>query len=368
MALKTSKWLLAALIGVTLFPVLALPESVYLSGLNKYATGTDLGGGHYGLDISGTISATNPSVGTNTSTAPTSSTEIGLIDGTGKLQGVSSTNPLPITGTISASNPSVSTTGAAVPTSATMVGGSDGTNLKALKVSTTGVLSVDGSAVTQPVSISSSVTVAQPTGSNLHVTVDSAPTTAVTGTFWQATQPVSAASLPLPTGAATAAKQPALGTAGTPSSDVITVQGAASMTALKVDGSAVTQPVSAASLPLPTGASTAANQTTANTSLSTIATNTGKQPINTTAAFSQTSVTTTASTISAPANAVKVLIQGDSTNTDCIRYRFDGTAATSTVGMVAQAGQDSGQLDSGMSVSVASCSGTQKVNIQYFAQ
>lgn len=63
------------------------------------------------------------------------------------------------------------------------------------------------------------------------------------------TQPVSAASLPLPSGAATAAKQPALGTAGSASSDVITVQGVASMTALKVDGSAVTQPVSLASVP-----------------------------------------------------------------------------------------------------------------------
>lgn len=66
----------------------------------------------------------------------------------------------------------------------------------------------------------------------------------VSGTFWQATQPVSAASLPLPSGAATAAKQPALGTAGTASTDVLTVQGIASMTAIKVDGSAVTQPVS----------------------------------------------------------------------------------------------------------------------------
>lgn len=47
----------------------------------------------------------------------------------------------------------------------------------------------------------------------------------------------------LPTGAATAAKQPALGTAGTASTDVLTVQGIASMTALKVDGSAVAQPV-----------------------------------------------------------------------------------------------------------------------------
>jgi hypothetical protein len=75
------------------------------------------------------------------------------------------------------------------------------------------------------------------------------------------TQPVSAASLPLPSGASTSAKQPALGTAGSASSDVITIQGIASMTAVKVDGSAVTQPVSAASLPLPSGAATAANQT-----------------------------------------------------------------------------------------------------------
>lgn len=66
----------------------------------------------------------------------------------------------------------------------------------------------------------------------------------------------------LPTGAATAAKQPALGTAGTASADVLTVQGKASMTPLLVDGSAVTQPVSASALPLPSGAATAANQTT----------------------------------------------------------------------------------------------------------
>jgi len=48
----------------------------------------------------------------------------------------------------------------------------------------------------------------------------------------------------LPTGAATAAKQPALGTAGTASADVISIQGIAGMTAVKVDGSGATQPVS----------------------------------------------------------------------------------------------------------------------------
>lgn len=58
------------------------------------------------------------------------------------------------------------------------------------------------------------------------------------------TQPVSASSLPLPAGAATVAKQPALGTAGSAAADVLSIQGVASMTAVKTDGSAVTQPVS----------------------------------------------------------------------------------------------------------------------------
>lgn len=86
-------------------------------------------------------------------------------------------------------------------------------------------------------------------------------TVLVSGTFWQATQPVSAASLPLPTGAATTAKQPALGTAGSASTDVLSVQGVAG---------GVAQPMSAASLPLPAGASTAANQSTQITALSNI--------------------------------------------------------------------------------------------------
>ncbi len=73
---------------------------------------------------------------------------------------------------------------------------------------------------------------------------------------------VDATALPLPTGAATAAKQPALGTAGAASTDVLTVQGIASMTPFLVDNSANTQPISASALPLPTGAATSANQTT----------------------------------------------------------------------------------------------------------
>jgi hypothetical protein len=48
---------------------------------------------------------------------------------------------------------------------------------------------------------------------------------------------------------------------------------AVNTTALKVDASATTQPVSATALPLPTGAATSAAQTTGNSSLSTLATN-----------------------------------------------------------------------------------------------
>jgi len=93
---------------------------------------------------------------------------------------------------------------------------------------------VDASSVAVPV-----------TDNSGSLTVDNAGTFAVqaaqSGT-WNITNVSGTVSLP--TGAATAAKQPALGTAGTPSADVITVQGVTSMTALKVDGSAVTQPVS----------------------------------------------------------------------------------------------------------------------------
>lgn len=90
----------------------------------------------------------------------------------------------------------VATTASAIPSKGIAVSGTDGTNARILKTDTSGELQID------------------------------------------------VLSSALPNGASTAAKQPALGTAGTASSDVITVQGIASMTALKVDGSAVTQPVS----------------------------------------------------------------------------------------------------------------------------
>jgi hypothetical protein len=78
------------------------------------------------VTISGSITATNPSVGLDGATAPTSATEIGIIDGSGNLQGVSASNPVPISGSITATNPSVGTDGSTAPTSATEIGIIDG--------------------------------------------------------------------------------------------------------------------------------------------------------------------------------------------------------------------------------------------------
>lgn len=107
----------------------------------------------------------------------------------------------------------------------------------------------------------------------------------------QSTLPISAASLPLPTGAATEttlAKLPVAQASTTSGEFGILIQGAVTTAApsytngqtdplslttagaLRTDSSATTQPISAASLPLPTGAATSANQTTANTSLASI--------------------------------------------------------------------------------------------------
>jgi hypothetical protein len=154
----------------------------------------------------------------------------------------------------------------------------------------------------------------------------------VTGTFWQTTQPVSgtvtanagtgtfaisASALPLPTGASTAAKQPALGTAGTASTDVITVQGIASMTALKVDGSGVTQPVS--------GTVTVAQATAASLNATVVGTGT----------FAVQATQSGGWTVTANA--------GTNLNTSALALETGGNLATVASAMVAQASTTSGQ-------------------------
>lgn len=133
-------------------------------------------------------------------------------------------------------------------------------------------LTVDPSGVTSPVSASSlplptgaSTSAKQDTGNTSLASIDGKITAVNTGA-------VTISSSALPTGAATAAKQPAIGTAGTASADVITVQGKASMTPVLIDGSATTQPISGTVTV--TGVSTASNQATGNISLGNIDTST----------------------------------------------------------------------------------------------
>lgn len=137
--------------------------------------------------------------------------------------------------------------------------GDPSTNAGVAPVDATNGLSVDVKASALPTGAATSAK--QDIGNTSLATVAGA----VSGTEMQVDVLTSA----LPTGASTAAKQPALGTAGTPSADVITIQGVTSMTAVKVDGSGVTQPVSGTVGV--TGVSTVAEQQTQTTHLSTIA-------------------------------------------------------------------------------------------------
>ena len=110
--------------------------------------------------------------------------------------------------------------------------------------------------------------------------IGTAPTISVTGNFYQATQPISVASLPLPTQASTSALQ----TTGNTSLATIAINTGnipanltVSSTRLLVDNSGVTQPVSGtitANLGTIAGVATATNQETTNTSLASIDTKT----------------------------------------------------------------------------------------------
>lgn len=160
----------------------------------------------------------NASVGLNGATAPTSSTEIGFIDGSGNEAGVSASNPLPVT----------------------VVSGPNPTNVN--------LAQVGGSAITE----------GQKTmAASLPVAIASD----------QSTIPVSAASLPLPAGASTSALQTTGNTSLASIDGKLNSLGQKAMAAsvpvtIASDQSAV--PVSAASLPLPSGAATSANQTNGN--------------------------------------------------------------------------------------------------------
>lgn len=167
----------------------------------------------------------------------------------------------------------------------------------ALSLTLTGLLRVDGSGVTQPISastlplpIGASTSALQTTGNSTLLTISGQlPTTlgqktmanslAVVIASDQSAIPVSgtvAISSAYAQGSTTAGELGPLSqgaaTAGSPTYVTATTN-PLSLTlagALRVDGSATTQPISAASLPLPIGAATSALQTSGNSTLTTI--------------------------------------------------------------------------------------------------
>lgn len=121
---------------------------------------------------------------------------------------------LPISGTIVATNPSVSGNNAPIPLSSTLIGGSDGGQLRPLSATTSGgvnYLKVDTSGF---ISIGAATSTNQVTGNNSLSSIDGKIPANLTVTSTRllvdgsgVTQPISAASLPLPTGAATSTIQ-----------------------------------------------------------------------------------------------------------------------------------------------------------------
>jgi len=226
--------------------------------------------------VTAVTSITNPVAATQSGTWTVSATQSGtwssrLQDGSGNAvtsRVTGSSRPLEIAVVDASGNQitsfggsggTASNYGSTFPTSGTAVGYYDGTNMQGARV-----FDLDSGAGTQYVQ-GVNLRIAASGGSVEGGTSSNPIRTDPTGTT---TQPVSATSLPLPTGAATAAKQPALGTAGSASTDVITVQGIASGVAQPVSQSGSwtvtanagtgTLAVSLASAPLPTGASTEA--------------------------------------------------------------------------------------------------------------
>lgn len=147
-----------------------------------------------------TVTTTNPSVGTNNTPAPSSSNEIGFIDGSGNLQGVSTTNPLPVDihfDTVTVSENLAQVNGATVNVGT----GADSTGTQRVAVSSTSIASLATGAK-------------QDTGNTSLASIDgklTAPlsvTGPLTDTQLRASAvPVSAAALPLPAGASTSALQ-----------------------------------------------------------------------------------------------------------------------------------------------------------------
>lgn len=238
--------------------------------------------------------SSNPSIGVNGTTAPTSSTEVAGINPSGNLQPLQTdssgnllvslaaepVNPFMVdltqvggsaislgqkapAASLPVVDPSNGVNGSPIPADSTMAGMRDTSgNTTPLIATSSGYLGV------QDLAAEASLVNIQNHTSNIDTaTADidsktptlgqktSAGSSPVVIASDQSSIPVTVASVPLPTGASTAALQSNVQSApGTPQTVALTIQG---------NASGIAVPISAAALPLPTGAATSANQTNA---------------------------------------------------------------------------------------------------------
>lgn len=389
-----------------------------------------------------------------------------------------------VAGTVTVNNPSIGTNGSAIPTSSTQVAGSDGTNLIPVKVSAAGVMSVDGSATTQPVSAASlplpsgastsanqtnrtqktqisngsvdngiralsdqvistdygiitnsvihglttgggggyvdvkvnpsgslTADVSNSTGVGVTgtfwqatqpVSIATMPSTPVTGTFWQATQPVSMATSPaLVAGSAVIGKvgidQTTPGTtnlvalAANQSVNVAQMNGVTTSMGNGVAGTGVQRVAIASDNTAFSVNSTLSAETTkvigtvnisasqtvglvagsavigkAGIDQTTNGTTNAVNPIPGSAGSGSAAAATvsTVITLSAPSNAKGFILQNLDTSTANVRWAI-GRTATTTLGQQLQAGRDTGFVPCSGNVSLVSESGTQNYDIQW---
>jgi hypothetical protein len=301
---------------------------------------------------SGAAAGSNPSVGPNGFPAPVESTEIGFIDGSGNLQGVSAANPLPITieSEVGTLNVNISQYGGVATTlgqkasasSAPVVIASDQSAVPASQSGVWNINNVSGT-VSLPTGASTSAlqttgnstlssilsnqtngtqVVSQSSGANLHVNIDNFP----------GTQPISG------TVTANQGTSPWV-------ENVSQFGGNPVVTGIGVSG---------AGIPRVTVSSDSSVHTV--------------PQINTNGSVSNsTTVTnTSATTFTPPANAVGFVVESESSNTVNLRYAC-GTTATTSVGMLLEPGRDSGYIPSSGTVTVicATAATNQAASIQW---
>jgi hypothetical protein len=213
-----------------------IPNQYYDAGTDSYIVVSTA----VGLPTSGGGGGSNGAAGTTGIPVPSAASYTGYQDGSGNTIGVSSLNPLPVTSPAGSAtsakqdtgNTSLGTLATNVPAKGQAIMTNSmpvviSSNQSTLNVADSSVVSAINSAALTPgpglisnqtgtgasssgtprVTVANDSTLGLNAGTNVigHVIVDVAPTTAVTGTFYQATQPVSNTQLPSSLGQTTAA-------------------------------------------------------------------------------------------------------------------------------------------------------------------